>query len=144
MSEIIFMSLKVAAWVRFLECTDILHNVWMLKYQFLLGAACAKGATVITGPYIVLHSSSRCSKYYFSLHIDPFFYSGYPLVSWCMIYCLSLLEGTSGRVALTFSTGPCKQPKRFTGLEGKGSRISSMKSAVTDTFPEPNRRLLQR
>ncbi|KAG0559455.1 hypothetical protein KC19_10G106200 [Ceratodon purpureus] len=29
-------------------------------------------------------------------------------------------------------------------LEGKGSRISSMKSAVTDTFPEPNRRLLQR
>lgn len=29
-------------------------------------------------------------------------------------------------------------------VEGKGIRISSMKAAVTDTFPEPNRRLLQR
>uniref|UniRef100_A0A7I4EN77 Rho-GAP domain-containing protein n=2 Tax=Physcomitrium patens TaxID=3218 RepID=A0A7I4EN77_PHYPA len=29
-------------------------------------------------------------------------------------------------------------------VEGKGTRISSMKSAVTDSFPDPNRRLLQR
>ena len=38
----------------------------------------------------------------------------------------------------------CNQSTQSTGVEGKGTRISSMKSAVTDTFPEPNRRLLQR
>jgi hypothetical protein len=32
----------------------------------------------------------------------------------------------------------------FLGLDGKEARVASMRVAVADTFPEPNRRLLQR
>lgn len=32
----------------------------------------------------------------------------------------------------------------FPGLESKESRINSMRAAISETFPEPNRRLLQR
>jgi hypothetical protein len=31
-----------------------------------------------------------------------------------------------------------------TGMEGKEARIAAMRLAVAETFPEPNRRLLQR
>ena len=61
-----------------------------------------------------------------------------------VVVVVVLIETNSFRLTLTFSTCTCKQPKQSTGVEGKGARISSMKSAVTDTFPEPNRRLLQR
>lgn len=64
--------------------------------------------------------------------------------------CTALLEAQSNNTSLHTDSNhrPCCNLLTFflmcAGLEGKGTRIQSMKSAVTDTFPEPNRRLLQR